>query len=220
MARNTKDRIQKDSEEQEEMTVAMLRFKGGSQSLRKGFETVSQALAALGQPTVVHHRRLSAIAASPAEIHEAPAAANPDGVDSSDEAGGSIAAESEESIQRGSAAGARRYKKPSFLSDLNLTPAEGVAWKNYSEQKNPQGANQQYLIAAAWLTRHGGHEIFADDHLFTCFRAMGWNELKDFMQPVRQMKKKQSYFETIARGQWKLPPLGLDTTEGIANKAE
>lgn len=33
--------------QQEEMTVVVLKFKGGSQSLQKGFETVSQALAML-----------------------------------------------------------------------------------------------------------------------------------------------------------------------------
>jgi hypothetical protein len=35
-------------EEQEGMTVVILRFKGGGDTLRKGFDTVSQALAALG----------------------------------------------------------------------------------------------------------------------------------------------------------------------------
>lgn len=57
------------SGEQEEMTVVILRFRGGSDSLQKGFETVSQALAALG-PTPVHHQRRlpPVLSAAPTEL--------------------------------------------------------------------------------------------------------------------------------------------------------
>src|SRR5947209_5274119 len=44
-----------DPQEQEEMTVVILRFKGSGHSLQKGFDAVSQAAAALGpsQPQTV-----------------------------------------------------------------------------------------------------------------------------------------------------------------------
>ena len=42
--------------EQEEMTVVVMRFKGAGETLRKGFDTVSQAIATLGQPAVPQRR--------------------------------------------------------------------------------------------------------------------------------------------------------------------
>jgi hypothetical protein len=44
--------------EQEEMTVVILKFKGGCDTLRKGFDTVSQALAALGPQPPLSGRKL------------------------------------------------------------------------------------------------------------------------------------------------------------------
>jgi|SRR5579875_804730 len=193
MPRNSKDKTPRDSEEQEEMTVVVLRFRGGSQSLQKGFDTVSQALAALRQ-SPIHHRRLSGIAGAPAEIREAPGAGTPDEVQGSDEGSAPVDVEShEETRQRGSR-GLRRYSTPTFVSDLDLTGG-GVGWKDYAGQKSPQSANEKYLLAAAWLTKHAGRETFTVDHIFTCFRAMEWEEQRDFGQPLRLMKSKKSYLE-------------------------
>ncbi len=65
MARDGKNRITQVNGEQEEMTVVILRFKGGGETLQKGFDTVSQALAALGPPAV-SQRRLPPLGHTPA----------------------------------------------------------------------------------------------------------------------------------------------------------
>ena len=57
MARERKpERGPDESRAQEEMTVVVLKFKGGSQSLQKGFDAVSQAISALGPGTQSNHR--------------------------------------------------------------------------------------------------------------------------------------------------------------------
>ena len=49
MARDKKPaRGAAEPQQQEEMTVVVLKFKGGSHSLQKGFDAVSQAINALG----------------------------------------------------------------------------------------------------------------------------------------------------------------------------
>src|SRR5690348_9741506 len=68
-------------EEQEEMTVVILRFKGGGETLRKGFDTVSQALAALGPPAPVGRRLLAARQDAQALVNGTDSGEDPDGLD-------------------------------------------------------------------------------------------------------------------------------------------
>ncbi len=122
----------------------------------------------------------------------------------------------EESAQRGGGGG-RKYSKPKFDSTLKLDAGD-VTFKDYCEQKKPKADNDKYLVAAAWLAKHGGHPIFTASQIFTCFRAMGWNEQADFMQPVRLMKMKKSYFEKAARKSWKLTQVGMSAAKAIGPK--
>ena len=110
--------------------------------------------------------------------------------------------QSEEPEERPRQQSARKYGTPEFLSELDLTAGEG--WKNFAERHLPQKDNEKYLLAALWLTEEAGFHTFTPDHIFTCFRAMGWREQKDFWQPIRLMKSKRSYFESPSRGVWKL----------------
>ena len=56
MARDKKPASVSVEPAQEEMTVVVLRFKGGSHTLQKGFDAVNQAIAALGAPQQSNHR--------------------------------------------------------------------------------------------------------------------------------------------------------------------
>lgn len=220
MARDSKNKVPRGSEEQEEMTVVILRFKGGGETLQKGFDAVSQALAALGQSPAVHHHRRFGAPAQAAELPLVEMDGKPD-TDTQD---------LEEKVENGTETGresrergfssTRKYSTPTFISDLDLNGSDGVGWKDFAERKNPHSANEKYLLAAAWLAEHGSLENFTVDHIFTCFRAMGWEEQKDFGQPLRAMKSKKSYFENPSRGQWKLTRVGLEAAKAIAQKAE
>jgi hypothetical protein len=223
MARDGKNRMPQGSEEQEEMTVVILRFKGAGESLQKGFDTVGQALAMLGQPAI-HQRRLAALAPAPAGTarnHEQNAADSNGGKpvgaeDVEAEFEDAVVESSEDSAQRGGSAG-RKYTKPKFDSKLKLD-AGAVTFKDYCGQKKPETDNDKYIIAAAWLTKYGDHPVFTAGQIFTCFRAMTWDEQKDFMQPVRLMMKNKSYFEKAGRFDWKLTQVGLEAAEAVTPK--
>jgi hypothetical protein len=216
MARDNKHRMPRDAEDQEEMTVVILRFKGGGDTLRKGFDTVSQALAALG-PTPSQHRippqRMAELTPADGTKIASPESADDFEDDREFEAAETVKGEAPREK------GQRRYSTPTFLTDLNLNPEGQPPWKEYANGKNPQTLNDKYLVAAAWLTKHGGQEVFTNDHLFTCFRSMRWEEQKDFAQPVRRMKHQSSYFDSPARGQWKLTGHGLETAEAVTRSA-
>ena len=211
------------SEEQEEMTVVILRFKGGGETLQKGFDTVSQALAALGPPAG-NQRRLAPLGQLPAAHARTVEPPGSDGGKATPEVPPDGAVPEavgietpEESAQRGGSGG-RKYSKPKFDDTLKLDAGD-VTFKDYCAQRQPESDNDKYLVAAAWLTNHGGHPSFTASQIFTCFRYMNWSEQKDFMQPVRIMMKNKSYFVKDGRFGWKLTQVGLDAAEAIAPKA-
>jgi hypothetical protein len=212
MARESKK--MQPSGEQEEMTVVILRFKGGGDSLQKGFETVSQALAILGQPPVHHQRRLPPVLSATPTVSELPGPEkNADALEGEENFEDSEGTE----VSRQRSGSAHKYGKPKFDGTLDLDAGD-VKFRDYCAQKKPANDNDKYLVAAAWLTEHGGHVDFTANQLFTCFRAMTWSEQKDFMQPMRTMMKNKSYFEKTARKSWKLTSVGLTAAKAVSGE--
>jgi hypothetical protein len=198
--------------QQEEMTVVVLKFKGASHSLQKGFDAVSQAIAALGAPQPnIHHVAIQRQQLPPVK----------DAIIDADHEDVPEGAESEVTVQEGAApSGNAKPKKPlsakqSFLSDFNLAPDGVATWKDYVAERNPQTETDKFLLASAWTQTHGGVNPFTGSHLFTCFRAMEWKTQIDMIQPLRQLKSKKSYYENPSHGKWRLTGVGLDAVKGI-----
>ncbi len=99
--------------------------------------------------------------------------------------------------------------------DLNLSDAP---WKQYAEERKPDSDNKCYLVAALWLTENASLPEFTARHVFTLFRAMKWNEQSDFVQPIRKMKQKNSYFTNPSAKTWKLTGPGRDAARAVKVK--
>jgi hypothetical protein len=200
-------------QQQEEMTVVVLKFKGGSQSLQKGFDAVSQAINALGPGTQNNHRVV--VHRPPAQI----AAGNGDVLDVEPEATADNGEEEIDDPQQDD--GAPKPKKVpatpkyTFLNDFNLTPTGVPSLTEYCAQKNPQTVDDKFLVASAWIQTHGGVDPFTGGHLFTAFRAMEWKTQVDMTQPLRVMKSKKSYYDNPGFGKWKLTAIGLTAAENV-----
>jgi hypothetical protein len=69
--------------------------------------------------------------------------------------------------------------------------------------------HRRYLSIAAWLHDHRGMETITADHIYTCYRHLGWpTDIPDFAQPLRELKHKQ-YFTSPERGKYAINQLGL-----------
>ncbi len=206
------------SDEQEEMTVVILRFKGGGESLQKGFDTVSQALAALGSPSLPERKTSPSLPGKQADTPHDGKNGNTSKT-SRDEIEGEfeeVVEDNSEEVQQRSG-GNRKYSKPKFDGALDLDVGD-TTFKDYCEEKRPSTDTDKYLVAAAWLKKHGGHATFTASQIFTCFRAMNWPEQKDFMQPVRLMMKNKSYFEKKGRLDWAITTVGFKAAEAVTGK--
>lgn len=210
MARNSK--VSQVSEEpQEEMTVVIFKLKGQSGTLQKGFDAINTAFAAFGvqalPPTAGGrlsngngHKTVAAIL--PSETDEV---VDEDEIDEENDAIQPAAKTSGKPRQP------RKYK---FLDEFDLNQSE-KPWKEFAAEKAPKSEADKYLIAALWITENANLPEFGITHIFTCFRAAGWPELRDFSQPMRFMKSKKSYFTNPSPKMWKLTGPGLDAARGV-----
>lgn len=102
----------------------------------------------------------------------------------------------------------RTFKSPNVITDLDLE--SGVPLKSFCEGKKPDGDWKRYLVICAWLKEQRGIDDVGIDHIYTCYRAMGWHPRKDVAQPLREMKSKQGWFaKGKQRGTYAINHIGL-----------
>lgn len=203
-----------ESPAQEELTVVVVKFKGGPESMQKGFDAVNNAIASLSPTHPVNQQRVSM---SRTQNHLPPASSQSDLVlndeieDSQDEA--------LEAPENGSSLGAMAAPKPrkpyTFMSEFNLTPDGVPSLKQYCGDKQVKTNNDKFLVASAWIQTYGGADPFTGRHLFTAFRALDWKTQADMTQPMRVLKFEKSYFENPSSGKWRLTAIGLEAAESI-----
>src|ERR1035438_7851220 len=139
MAREKKPAYGPVDPQQEEITFIVVKFKGGSESMQKGFDAVNNAIAALG-PVQQNNQRVI-VQRPPAQLP--PASANGSVIDAETQ---DIPNENEvEELAPETAAPANGNLKPkkqagpkqSFLTDFNLAPDNVKSWTDFAAEKNP-----------------------------------------------------------------------------------
>jgi len=94
--------------------------------------------------------------------------------------------------------------KPQVINDLDTTSEPAL-----SSLADPKSNHKRYLMIAAWLHDHRELPVITVDHIYTCYRHLGWpTDILDFAQPLRELKHKQ-YFTTPERGKYAINQLGL-----------
>jgi hypothetical protein len=101
--------------------------------------------------------------------------------------------------------------KPSVI-ELDITSDPPL-----SSLTDPKSNHRRYLGIAAWLHDHRKIEAVTSDHIYTCYRHLGWpTDILDFAQPLRELKHKQ-YFATPERGKYAINQLGLAKAAEVAD---
>lgn len=200
----------------EEMSVVVLKFKGSGETLRRGMDAVTQALAALGGQSVVRAvstRRAAQQISDGAEAPDIDAVHNEDAGDQPDPA-----------PEASSSAGPRVSRKPtpqkgSFLPDFNTSPDGVPSLREFCAGKDGDTETNRYLLVTHWLSKHGGADPFNADQVFTAFRDLSpWKGRLDILQPIREMSSKKSFYTSPGRGLWKISAIGIKAAEAIGNK--
>jgi hypothetical protein len=107
-------------------------------------------------------------------------------------------------------------KAPKFLNEVDLSKAS-VQLNDFVQEKNPGGDMDKYAVIAAWFKQHLGTEEITIDHIFTAYKALGWQAQlpDDLSQTFRNLKSNKNWFDSGAkRGTYKINWNG----EGAVNK--
>jgi hypothetical protein len=102
-------------------------------------------------------------------------------------------------------------KAPKFLHDVDLTKAD-VQLTDFVQQKDPDGDMQRFAVIAAWFKEKLGTEEVTIDHVFTAYKALGWEaQLPDDLgQTFRNLKSNKNWFDSgTKRGAYKINWNGL-----------
>jgi hypothetical protein len=85
-----------------------------------------------------------------------------------------------------------------------------ISLATFAQGKDSKTQVNKYMIASAWLKECRGIDAVNGDHMFTCFKSMGWStNIPDFTQPLRVLKAKNKYFDKTDKG-YEINHIGLD----------
>ena len=186
-----------------------LDVEGGTTDLVEGFKSFAMTLRGAGG--MLPGRALAApkptgSASTTAVIDEPPAEPEslPDAtaMDASDED------PPEPAIDEGADSRKRRPapKAPKFLNDVDLTKAP-VQLNVFVQEKNPGGDMDKYAVIAAWFKQQLSTEEITIDHIFTAYKALGWQAQlpDDLSQTFRNLKSNKNWFDSGSkRGTYKI----------------
>jgi hypothetical protein len=104
----------------------------------------------------------------------------------------------------------RSFKTPQIL-DIE-TQNGAMPLKTFCEEKKATTGTdaRKYLVIAAWLKEYRNLPDVGADHIYTCYRAMGWHPPKDVSLPFRNMKSQNGWFGSgQERGTYAINHVGL-----------
>jgi hypothetical protein len=130
--------------------------------------------------------------------------------------------ETEGDAATNSAASAPKTSKPKkYISkpkvlDLDLTSG-GKSLADFLNEKNPDGYNAKYLAIAAWFKEYRKTDTITVDHVFTCFKSMGWSfgTMADLTGPLRDLKRQSK--GDIEEGRFTINHIGIGLVEKMTN---
>lgn len=113
----------------------------------------------------------------------------------------------------------RAPRKPAPTPNVvNIDMNAEVSLASFAQGKDAKSQHKKYLISAAWLKEHRNIGAVTSDHIYTCFRSIGWStNIPDFGQPLRDLKHKKQYFTINANGEYEINHLGLDYVKNLGD---
>ena len=102
----------------------------------------------------------------------------------------------------------RQYYKPKVLKDFELTTGRDVSFEAFANEKGQTADTKRYLMIAAWCHDHAATPEITADHVWTCYRAMGWTlDAKNPKQPLADIQR-QGWGE-YKKGSFEINHIGI-----------
>jgi hypothetical protein len=93
-----------------------------------------------------------------------------------------------------------------------------ISLATFAQGKDAKSQHKKYMISSAWLKECRNTDAVTGDHIFTCFKSMGWStNIIDFTQPLRVLKAKYKFFDKSDKG-YEINHIGLDHVTKLGGK--
>ena len=113
---------------------------------------------------------------------------------------------------------AQRKWKPAKRKVVDIDLDKEPSLESFVAKYQPKTDRDKHLVVVAFLTEHRAELEGANlDHVYTCFRKLGWpSGAKDFGQPLRDLKATQLVDQGKAKGTYVTNHIGLDKVHKMA----
>jgi hypothetical protein len=110
-----------------------------------------------------------------------------------------------------------RSKKPRSPLVIDVDLNSPLSFNEFANQKSPKNDAKRYLTVAAWFKLHRSVDAITQDHVYTCFRAVGWQTaIADFDSPLRGLAKRQ-LVNRAGKGEYAINHLGIAEVDKLGN---
>lgn len=110
----------------------------------------------------------------------------------------------------------RAYPQPKLLADLDLAGGD-LPFKEFATQKKPISHAAKYLVSAFWLRDYRKITPITVDHVYTCYKLMGWSTPPDMGDHFRKLKRK-AFFSSKEEGVFSLTNVGENKVNEMTAK--
>ena len=118
----------------------------------------------------------------------------------------------------GPSKGARKAKRkrsrgPTVRKDLDLRPKGKTSLRGFAESKKPNNNDDKNVVSVYYLRLIADINTISIDHVFTCYREMGWREPTDLANSLATTASKKGFLDTSKGEDIKLTPTGRNHVE-------
>jgi len=109
----------------------------------------------------------------------------------------------------------RSYAKPNILKDVDPTAGPKSFSDYWTEKGSLTETLKRYLLVAGWFHDFRDVAAISADHVFTCYRSMGWAlDSKDPKQPFRDLQRQDR--GQFKDGKFEINHIGLGVVQKMA----
>lgn len=108
----------------------------------------------------------------------------------------------------------KKLRTPQPVPGLEFTSG-AKPLKEYLDGQQADGDAKRYLAITWWLREYRSIAEVGADHIYSCYRALGWNVPNDVLSVFRNLKRQAWVEKGTEQGMYKINHIG----EGQLNKA-
>lgn len=101
-----------------------------------------------------------------------------------------------------------RRRGPTTIKDLDLQPEGKESLSAFVDRKKPKTNYARNVVSVYYLTEVLGVTSVSINHVFTCYKDMGWREPTDLANSLAQTASHKRHLDTADLDDIKLTPAG------------